>query len=76
MIARLLRRHQQTAETYVQPSKLSLNQYLDGYLVGPTRDRRESAKSNYRHAFKPVRERLAERPAQRRSLTTSRRNRW
>ncbi len=48
-------RHQQDAGTYVQPSKMTLNQYLDDYLVGATRDRRESTKANYRHALKPVR---------------------
>lgn len=57
-------RHQQAAGTYVQPSKLTLNQYLDEYLIGATRDRRESTKSNYRHALKPVRDRLGERPLQ------------
>lgn len=57
-------RHQQDAGTYVQRSKLTLNQYLDEYLIGATRDRRESTKSNYRHALKPVRDRLGERPLQ------------
>jgi len=57
-------RHQQAAGTYVQPSKMTLNQYLDEYLIGATRDRRESTKSNYCHALKPVRDRLGERPLQ------------
>ena len=56
--------HQQAAGTFVQPSKMTLNQYLDEYLIGATRDRRESTKSNYRHALKPVRDRLGERPLQ------------
>ena len=57
-------RHQQDAGTYVQPSKMTLNQYLDDYLVGATRDRRESTKANYRHALKPVRARLGDRTLQ------------
>ena len=43
---------------------MTLNEYLDEYLVGATRDRRESTKANYRHAFKPVRARLGERAVQ------------
>ncbi len=57
-------RHQPDQGTYVKPSKLTVNQYLDEYLIGATRDRRESTKANYRDALKPVRERLGEKPLQ------------
>ena len=57
-------RHQLGDGTYVQPSKITVSQYFDEYLVGATRDRRASTKANYGHAFKPVRERLGERPLQ------------
>ena len=43
---------------------MTLNDYLDEYLIGATRGRRESTKVNYRDAFKPVRERLGERSLQ------------
>lgn len=57
-------RHQTDQGTYVKPSKVTVNDYLDEYLIGATRGRRESTKANYRDAFKPVRERLGERPLQ------------
>ena len=57
-------RHQKAEGTYVQPSKITVSQYLDEYLVGATRNRRASTKANYRDALKPVRERLGERPLQ------------
>jgi integrase len=57
-------RHQSTEGTYVQPSKITVNQYLDEYLVGATRNRRASTKANYRDALKPVRARLGDRPLQ------------
>jgi integrase len=41
-----------------------VNQYLDEYLTGATRDRRESTKANYRDALKPVRARLGHRTLQ------------
>lgn len=60
-------RHETDQRTYVKPSKLTVNQYLDEYLIGRHGGRREFTKANYRDAFKPVRERLGERPLQ--SLT-------
>ena len=57
-------RHQKAEGTYVQPSKITVSQYLDEYLVGATRNRRASTKANYRDALKPVRERLGDRPLQ------------
>ena len=60
-------RHETGQGTYVKPSKETVNAYLDGYLKGATRGRRASTTRNYRDAFRPVRERLGERPLQ--SLT-------
>lgn len=57
-------RHQANDGTYVQPSKITVNQYLDEYLVGATRNRRASTKANYRDALKPVRAWLGDRPLQ------------
>jgi site-specific recombinase XerD len=57
-------RHQTDQGTYVKPSTLTVNAYLDEYLIGATLGRRESTKANYRDAFKPVRERLGERTLQ------------
>jgi len=50
--------------TYIKPSAETVNDYLDGYLRGATRDRRATTKENYRHAFGPVRERLGARELQ------------
>ena len=60
-------RHETGRGTYVKPSKETLNAYLDGYLKGATRGRRASTARNYQDAFRPVRERLGDRPLQ--SLT-------
>ncbi|MGH3217864.1 MAG: tyrosine-type recombinase/integrase [Streptosporangiaceae bacterium] len=57
-------RHQTADGTYVRPSKITVNDYLDEYLVGATRGRRESTKVCYRNAFQPVRDRLGDRPLQ------------
>lgn len=57
-------RHESNAGTYVKPSEITVNQYLDEYLVGATRGRRESTKVSYRDAFRPVRERLGNRHLQ------------
>ena len=54
-------RHQTADGTYVRPSKITVGEYLDEYLVGATRGRRESTKVCYRNAFEPVRDRLGER---------------
>jgi integrase len=51
-------RHQTAGGTYVKPSKITVSQYLDEYLVEATRGRRESTKVCYRNAFQPVRDRL------------------
>src|SRR5215471_11008842 len=57
-------RHQTTEGTYVKPSEITVSQYLDEYLAGATRDRRESTKANYREALKPVHARLGDRTLQ------------
>ena len=60
-------RHETGLGTYVQPAAETVNSYLDEYLKGATRGRRASTARNYRDAFRPVRERLGDRPLQ--SLT-------
>jgi integrase len=60
-------RHETGLGTYVQPTAETVNSYLDEYLKGATRGRRASTARNYRDAFRPVRERLGDRPLQ--SLT-------
>lgn len=57
-------RHESNQGTYVKPSQTTVNEYLDEYLVGATRGRRESTKVSYRDAFRPVRERLGKRALQ------------
>jgi integrase len=57
-------RHETDKGTYVKPSDITVNQYLDEYFAGATRGRRESTKVSYRDAFRPVRERLGERTLQ------------
>ncbi len=51
-------RHETGQGTYVKPSNQTLGEYLDEYLKGATRDRRESTKVSYRDAFRCPRERL------------------
>ncbi|MFI0406487.1 tyrosine-type recombinase/integrase [Actinomadura sp. 3N508] len=58
-------RHQTNEGTYVAPSKVTVNQILDSYLKVKTRGKRRNTKRNYEHAFRCVRERLGETPAQR-----------
>jgi integrase len=57
-------RHQTDRGTYVRPSKMTVNEYLDEYLIGATRGRRESTKANYRDALKPARDQLGDKPLQ------------
>jgi integrase len=57
-------RHETDQGTYVKPSEITVDAYLDEYLVGATRGRRESTKVSYRDAFRPVRERLGTRALQ------------
>jgi integrase len=60
-------RHQTNEGTYVKPSEETVNAYLDAYIKGATRGRRESTKRNYRDAFRCVRDQLGDRRLQ--SLT-------
>jgi integrase len=57
-------RHETDKGIYVKPSDITVSEYLDDYLVGATRGRRESTKVSYREAFRPVRERLGNRKLQ------------
>jgi integrase len=57
-------RHETDQGTYVKPSEITVDDYLDEYLVGATRGRREFTKVSYRDAFRPVRERLGARALQ------------
>lgn len=57
-------RHETDQGTFIKPSDITVGQYLDEYLVGATRGRRESTKVSYREAFRPVRERLGNRKLQ------------
>jgi integrase len=60
-------RHQTNEGTYVKSSEETVNAYLDTYIKGATRGRRESTKRNYRDAFRCVRDQLGDRRLQ--SLT-------
>lgn len=44
--------------SYVRPSRETVDEYLDGWLAGATRNLRASTRRNYEDAFLPVRERL------------------
>jgi integrase len=57
-------RHETDKGTFVKPSDITVGDYLDEYLVGATRGRRESTKVSYREALRPVRERLGNRKLQ------------
>jgi hypothetical protein len=57
-------RHETDQGTYVKPSELTVDEYLDEYFKGATRGRRESTKASYRYAFLPVRDRLGARKLQ------------
>jgi integrase len=57
-------RHETDQGTFVKPSDITVSEYLDEYMVGATRGRRESTKVSYREAFRPVRERLGNRTLQ------------
>lgn len=50
--------------TYVKPSEQTVNEYLDEYLAGATRGRRESTRVSYRDSFRCPRELFGHRPIQ------------
>jgi hypothetical protein len=54
-------RHETDKGTFTKPSDITVSDYLDEYLIGATRGRRESTKTSYRDALRPVRERLGDR---------------
>lgn len=57
-------KHETALGTYVRPSKVTVNEYLDGWFEGVTRDLKPGTVANYRDALKPVRARLGDRPVQ------------
>jgi integrase len=54
-------RHEVGTGRYVKPVDQTLGEYLDEYLIGATRGRRESTKVSYRDAFRCPREVLGHR---------------
>ncbi len=57
-------RHETDKGTFVKPADITVGEYLDEYLIGATRGRRESTKASYREALRPVRDRLGDRKLQ------------
>src|SRR5262249_32524344 len=57
-------RHQKAEGTYIRPMKITVSEYLDGWLEGATRDLRDSSKRSYRDALRPAHERLGTTPIQ------------
>jgi integrase len=57
-------RHETDKGVFVKPSDITVADYLDEYLIGATRGRRESTKVSYRDALRPARERLGNRKLQ------------
>jgi len=57
-------RHETDKGTFTKPSDITVSDYLDEYLIGATRGRRESTKTSLRDALRPVRERLGNRKLQ------------
>jgi integrase len=54
-------KHETDRGTYVAPSKLTVDQFLDQWLKSATRDVEQGTASNYRDALLPVRARLGDR---------------
>jgi integrase len=64
-VAELARIKSETAQgTYVRPSKMTLNQYLDEWLPPVVRDLEASSTRNYADALRPARERLGDKQLQ------------
>ncbi|SDC74051.1 tyrosine-type recombinase/integrase [Actinokineospora iranica] len=51
-------RHQTNEGSYIRPAKVTVAEYLTGWLEGATRDLRDSSKRSYRDALRPAFERL------------------
>jgi integrase len=58
-------RTQVTQQSYTEPSKITLNQYLDDWLAAGERTWRPTTCNSYRLALKPAREALGRKPLQR-----------
>lgn len=50
--------------TYVRPSAMTVDEFLDGWLKSATRDVEKATAANYRDAMRPVREQLGDRMLQ------------
>lgn len=57
-------RHQTNEGTYIRPAKVTVSDYLTGWLEGATRDLRDSSKRSYADALRPAHERLGSLPMQ------------
>lgn len=57
-------RHETDRGTYVRPSVMTVNQFLDEWLASATRDVEKGTAANYRDALLPVRHRLGDRRLQ------------
>lgn len=57
-------KHESDRGTYVRPSRLTVDEFLDQWLASATRDVEKATASNYREALRPVRDRLGKRPLQ------------
>jgi integrase len=57
-------RHETNQGTYIRPSKITVSDYLNGWLEGATRDLRKSTKRSYSDALRPAHERLGSLPMQ------------
>jgi hypothetical protein len=51
-------RNQTNEGTYIRPAKLTVSEYLNGWLEGAARDLRDSSKRSYIDALRPAHERL------------------
>jgi len=64
-VAELARMRSETAQgTFVRPRKLTVDQYLDEWFEGATRNVRPATRRSYADALAPVRERLGAMPLQ------------
>ena len=51
-------RHQMNEGSYIRPAKITVSEYLNGWLEGATRDLRDSSRHSYKDALRPAHERL------------------
>lgn len=57
-------KHENDRGTFVKPSKVTVNDWLDTWLASATRDVEKATTANYEDALLPARERLGTRPVQ------------